>query len=242
MTDETDTYARELIRMFAASLRDLNGGAPIPDYWRQQLSRELGPPAKRGIKPNARVVARKQGWARDILAARLAIESSKASGGISRVAESLAEEASKGNQTFTASDVFNAAREYEVFAMSEEVFRRLQDDDAAEERARRERAAVIQRRRAAGEPLDDILADPSISIEMFAAIRGYQDDSRRPPEGAPARPTASSYADRQRAILEWLSVGLGLGVGNDPPPLLNLNRASRKGTLPTRLSKKKPRG
>jgi hypothetical protein len=58
MTDETDTYARELIRMFAASLRDLNGGAPIPDNWRQQLSRELGPPAKRGIKPNARVVAR----------------------------------------------------------------------------------------------------------------------------------------------------------------------------------------
>jgi hypothetical protein len=236
---EIDALVRELIRLFVASLRDLNRGAHIPQRWRDWLQGDLGPKSKPGIKPNSLVAEREQKWAREMLTHRIALERNTSEIAITAFAESLAEQSSTNRQTFTAQDVFNADRKWQVLAMSEEVWRLLQAHDEANERERLSRNAEISRRLKSGESLDDLLHDPEIPFETFATITEHQQDARKPPAGAPAPRSAHSYDDREQAILKWISNGMTLGVGHDPPPILNLNEASRTRRLPTMTRKRR---
>src|SRR5664279_3972144 len=90
--EETDIFAREVIRLCVISLYDLNHGNPIPKRWRDELDRELGPRAKRGIKPNPSVANREQEWARKMLAYRIADEKGELTTRVTAFSETLAQE------------------------------------------------------------------------------------------------------------------------------------------------------
>jgi hypothetical protein len=224
---ESTTYARELIRLFAAALHDLSGGQPIPKAWRIDIDRALSPAAaKRGPKPSAATLQREMNWAKAMVGRRM-----QTSDKITAFAEQLAEESTSATQTFTAQDVFGAERRWRIEALAATAMEQIQADDRAQIDKKQARAANITRRQSAGETLDDILGDPDLAMEDFSMIRQHQ-KSGEPLGGAPGQPTIPTYAERSRGVVRWIMYGLSLGIGNDPPELLALNEASRRAMLP----------
>ena len=237
-------YARELIRLFVAALYDLNEGRPIPQSWSDALTdalRRVATPSKPGVKSTRTVTQREQTWARKMTAFRLDAQKRGISSGVTKYAEDLANEADPDGQSFAASDVFNAERKWRTLALSEIAPRLLEEDNQARDKVRATRVAEIERRQAGGESLDEILADPGLSVESFAMIRDHQ--KRGGPLGtAPAPLKHPTDADREGAVVQWIIAGLKQRIGNDLPVVVALNEASRRGLFPSRpRGSKRPR-
>jgi hypothetical protein len=224
--DENDAIAKELIRVFFTSLRDLVNGGPVPQRWLDEIAKHLNKRA--GVKPATLIMTREQAWARAMQQHREAIASGTSLKSVTAFAESLAKDASTNKQLFDSKDVFKAERKWERLVLAERASHQLNVIEARSEQRRRDRRAEIDRRLSIGESLDDMVADPQLDFDLYVAIRSHQEDPSKPIEGSVDCTLAHSYNQRRHAILKWLSVGESLGVGHDPPPLLNLREARRR--------------
>lgn len=238
MDTEADVLAFELIEVFAAALRDLNEGKPIPVEWRECLERELGPKKRRGPRPSERVTQRDLDIARRMLQHYLALEKGEANKKISTFAQELADEYCGKGRKFESKDVFEIYKKYQNNAISEEVCRRLKANDETMDRARLERNRKIQKRLEAGETLEQMLFDTDLPMESFVAIRNHQTRGTDLAE-APTKPSATDYPSRRQAIIQWLNDGMNRGIHYDPVPIANLYAGARQQLIPKLIPRKR---
>ena len=243
MDTEADLLTLKLIEVFAAALRDLNEGRPIPAKWREYLERELGPKKRRGPRPREQVTQRDLDIARRMLQHYLALEKGETNKKITTFVQELADEYCAKGRKFESKDVFEIYKKYQNNAMSDEIYRRLKANDERMESARLERGRQIQQRLETGETLEQMLFDRDLPFESFVAIRNHQTrgiDVAEPP----TRPSATDYPSRRQAIIQWLNDGMNRGIHYDPVPIANLYAGARQNLIPKLTPRKKliPKG
>jgi len=251
-TDEATSLATALISIFAASLRDLAEGQPIPKEWHALLTRELGLAKKRGRPPEPRVQERDREIAGNMLQHYLALERGETTQRITKYAEELAEQYREKGRAFEAKDIHDIYARRQAEVIPAEIAKRLAQADEVKLQAKVDRARAIERRLATGETLDDILMDEATDIATFIAIRDHQTKGW-PLDGAKPPKNARSYSERQAAIAAWIADGFQRGLYSDPLPqalmhegghLVRLNRAKSKSakTVATPSARKHRKG
>lgn len=207
LDEETDLFARMLIDEFASALRDLAQGQAIPAAWRKYLGNAL--PSKRGIRRT--MLERDREIALRVLQHHIELEQGSTDFRITRFADGLAEEyrLEGGDQ------ILKIFGRDELHAASMEIIRRLHERDVAKREARREFAKRIEERLKSGEALEDIVSDPSlVDMEQWIAVRNYQMHGT-PLEGNPMPTPIADYAQRRRAIFDWVLDGLARRIDRD---------------------------
>lgn len=206
-------WVHDLIRLFAAALRDLNDGKPVPARWREEIEHALGKP-RRGAPKSERVSARQRKVAKRVLRARLTGKP----GASTREVEKLAEEYGVDPRA-----ILRDKKQGFPVAASEEILERLKVKDAERDRQRRERGERIRERVNAGESLDQILQDAP--FPEFRAIRNHQTKGL-PLEGAPRPPLVTTCEERQGSIVAWILDGMNRIVDAEPVETINVYRGA----------------
>ena len=191
---DADNWALDLIRLFAAALRDLNNGKPIAKRWRAEIERALGN-RHRGAPKRRNVGERQKQVAMRWLQARLSCET----GPVASVISAIADERGVEERA-----VYRDIKAGKVAAYSAELEQRLARRDAERLQHRKDGAAAIRRRIDAGESFDDILRNADFGTHK--AIREHQTQGL-PLEGKPPEPPLDDYATRHETIKAWVLDG-----------------------------------
>jgi hypothetical protein len=141
--NETDLLAFQLLQTFAAALRDLSEGKPIPAHWRNRLDRELGPRKNRGRPGIERVMERDLSIARRVLSHYLSVENGAEKKKITQYVNELAEEYALKGRAFETKDVFRIYKRHRIQVLAEEAGRRLRARDEADRRLSGESSAKV---------------------------------------------------------------------------------------------------